>query len=201
MEEKNQSTQSRTIVALLLLIGVLCASVVLIFKGIEAVMPDTWAAQVWDDMQTEKGDTALYDLRMISEEEAGQFESKDLQNWLAYAQEMESESTVHWLYRMDSEEYVLYIPAQDRVLENADLSATEETMPDGRVSLVLRARTPEDSEQIEPEAQLFAIKSESKTWDGQRLKLILDGREQDVIQATSRGAKVFSEDGQEIGQN
>lgn len=200
-ENKNSTMQTKTIVGLILLIVALVVGIKLIFAGIEKVMPDNWAAQVWDDMQTEKGGTAPYDLRMIPKEEVEMYESEDLQNWLAFAQNEESKDAVYWLHRMDCEEYVLYIPEQDRVLENADLSATEETMPDGRVTLVLRARTPEESEEILPEEQLFAIKSESETWDGQRIKMILDGREQDVIQITSRGAKIYSEDGQQIGQN
>ena len=196
-ENKGNTSEKKTIIALCLVILALVASVLLIFKGLEIVMPDQWAAQIWDDMQAERGES-FYDLRMIQQEEAEAFEAKDIQKWLVFAQSGESGETAYWLYRQDSAEYVLYLPEQDRVLLNEDLSATEEKMPDGRTTLVLRGRTPEKSEEIAPEQQLFCIKSESVAWDGQRVKVILDGREQTVVQSSSQGGKLYSADGMEI---
>lgn len=197
-ENKSNVSDKKLIIGLSLLVLVLVAGVMLIFKGLEAALPDQWDAQIWDNMYTANGGTAVYDLRMLSAEELEAVESKDVRVWLEYAQNELGEDQVFWLCRQDSQEYVLYLPEQDRVLENEDLSATEETMDDGRVTLVLRARTPEQSEEIAPEAQLFCVKSESKDWDGQRMKVILDGREQTVIQCTSKGNQVYSADGAEI---
>lgn len=196
-ENKSNASEKKSIIGLCLLIVGLVLGVMLVFKGLEAAMPSQWDAQVWDDMYTEKGETALYDLRMIQAEELERIDSQDINKWLAYAQSQEEEA-VYWLHRQDSGEYVLYLPAQDRVLLNEDLSATEEKMPDGRMTLVIRARTPEQSETIAPEQQLFCMKSDSQEWDGQRIKVILDGREQTVIQSTAQGSRVYSADGMEI---
>ena len=196
-ENKTKGNEKKAIIGLCLAILALMLGVMLMFKGLEAVIPNQWDAQVWDDMYTEKGATALYDLRMIQSEELERIESKDINKWLAYAQNQEEEA-VYWLYRQDSGEYVLYLPGQDRVLLNADLSATEEKMPDGRMTLVVRARTPEQSETIVPEQQLFCMKSDSQEWDGQRVRVILDGREQTVIQSSAQGNRVYAADGMEI---
>lgn len=197
-ENKSNVSETKLIVGLCLLILVLVGGVLLIFKGLEAALPDQWDAQIWDDMYTEKGATSVYDLRMLEGEELEGVECRDVRVWLDYARGEQDGEQVFWLFRQDSQEYVLYLPSQDRVLQNGDLSATEEQMDDGRVTLVLRARTPEKSEEIAPDAQLFCLKSDSRDWDGQRLKVILDGREQNVVQCTSKGNRVYSAQGTEI---
>lgn len=195
MEENKMKSEKNSIIAMLLVVVALVIGVKFIFAGMEAIMPKKWDAQVWEDMQTEKGTTALYDLRMLLEEE---LQEQDIQKWLAYAMENEEQEQSFWLNRQERGEYILYLPAQDRVLENKDISATEEIMDDGRVTLVLRARTPEDSAKISPEEQLFCLKSESAEWDGQRVKVVLDGREQTVVQINSLGNRVYTADGSEI---
>ncbi len=193
MEEKKKGIMG--IAVPMLAIIVLFISVKFMFGLIEGVMPDQWAAQVWDDMYNEKDGISPYDLRMIPEEE---FVYSDLKSWMKIVTEECQENQVFWLYRQEQGEYVLYLPNQDRVLKNRDLSATEEMMPDGRVTLVLRARTPEDSEDIVPEEQLFCIKSESVEWDGHRIRVILDGRTQDVVKMSAMGANIYDEDGLKI---
>ena len=195
MEENKMKSEKISIIAMLLVVVVMVIGVKFIFAAMEVIMPDQWDAQVWEDMQTEKGDTALYDLRMIVGEE---FKDQDIKKWLTYAIQNEEEEQVFWLNRQERGEYVLYLPTQDRVLEYDDLSASEEMMADGRVTLVIRARTPEDSAKTSPEEQLFCMKSDSVEWDGQRLKVILDGREQTVVQINSQGNRIYTADGSEI---
>lgn len=195
MEENKMKSEKTGIIAMLLVVAALVIGVKLIFAGMEAVLPERWDAQVWDDMQTEQGGTALYDLRMIRGEE---FQEQDIKKWLIYAIQNEAEEQIFWLNRRERGEYVLYLPTQDRVLENKDISASEEMMDDGRVSLVIRARTPEDSTKTSPEEQLFCMKSDSVEWDGQRVKVILDGREQTVVQINSQGNRIYTADGSEI---
>lgn len=195
MEENKMKSEKTSIIAMLLVVVVMVIGVKFIFAAMEVIMPDQWDAQVWEEMQTEKGGTALYDLRMIVGEE---FKDQDIQKWLTYAIQNEDEEQVFWLNRQERGEYVLYLPTQDRVLEKKDLSASEEMMADGRVTLVIRARTPEDSAKTSPEEQLFCMKSDSVEWDGQRLKVILDGREQTVVQINSQGNRVYTADGSEI---
>lgn len=195
MEENKVKSEKNSMIAIALAVVALVLGVKFIFAGMEAVMPKQWDAQVWDDMQTDKGATALYDLRMIRGEE---FEDQDIKKWLSYAIQNEDEEQVFWLNRQERGEYVLYLPTQDRVLENDDLSASEEKMDDGRVTLVIRARTPEDGANTSPEEQLFCMKSDSVEWDGQRVKVILDGREQTVVQINSQGNRIYTADGSEI---
>ena len=190
MEEKKKSTVGVFVWAIIIL--VLFFSVKFIFGLMEGVMPNQWAAQVWDEMYDEKGNTSQYALRMIPEEE---FVYADLTQWIKLAAEETRDDQVFWLYRQDQKEYVLYFPQQDRSMRNRDLSVTEEMMPDGRVTLVIRARTAEESETVIPEEQLFCIKSESREWDGQRVRIILDGRGQEVIKMSAVGANIYDEDG------
>lgn len=194
MEEKKNKSELKSIFGILILILGLFAGVKLMFSAMEDFMPKQWDAQIWDDMETVKG-SGVYNLRMIPEKES---QNKDIQKWLDYANEQDEENQVFWLCRQESGEYVLYLPEQDRVLANADLTVSEEKMDDGRVSLVLRARTPEKSDEIEPEEQLFCIKTNSTDWDGQRVKVILDGREQTVVQINAQGEHLYTADGAEI---
>lgn len=194
MEEQKNKSEMKSIIGIIVLILGLFVGVKVMFSAMEEFMPSQWDAQIWDDMETVKG-SGLYSLRMIQEDEA---EIGDIRKWLEYADEQEEDGQVFWLNRQDRGEYVLYLPEQDRVLENADLTVSEEQMADGRVTMVLRARTPEKSKEIDAEEQLFCIKTDSADWDGQRMKVILDGREQNVVQTNSQGARLYTVDGMEI---
>lgn len=194
MEEQKNKSEMKSIIGIMVLILALFVGVKVMFSAMEKYMPDQWDAQVWDDMETVKG-SGLYSLRMIQKDEA---EMADISKWLEYAEEQEEDGQVFWLNRQDRGEYVLYLPEQDRVLENADLTVSEEKMADGRVTMVLRARTPEKSGEIDAEEQLFCIKTDSANWDGQRVKVILDGREQNVVQVNGQGEHLYTMDGTEI---
>ena len=194
MEEQKNKSEMKSIIGIMVLILALFVGVKVMFSAMEKYMPNQWDAQVWDEMETVKG-SGLYSLRMIQKDEA---EMADISKWLEYAEEQEEDGQVFWLNRQDRGEYVLYLPEQDRELENADLTVSEEKMADGRVTMVLRARTPEKSEEIDAEEQLFCIKTDSEQWDGQRVKVILDGREQNVIQVNGQGEHLYTMDGAEI---
>lgn len=203
-ENKNNSARGKTIAAFTLLIVVLFVVVKLMFYMIEGVMPNQWAAQVWDDIQTEKGGTSAYDLRMLHEKE---LTDKDIRAWMASCrQAVEDEAAenvgVFWLYRMESDEYILYLPMQDRELNHVagDLTATEETDKDGTTVLVLRTRTPEEGEEIVPEEQLYCIKTDSQLWRGIRMKVIVDGRERQVNKLVSQDGKLYSTEEVYIGR-
>ena len=194
MEEQKNKSEMKSIIGIMVLILALFVGVKVMFSAMEKYMPNQWDAQVWDEMETVKG-SGLYSLRMIQKDEA---EMADISKWLEYAEEQEEDGQVFWLNRQDRGEYVLYLPEQDRELENADLTVSEEKMADGRVTMVLRARTPEKSEEIDAEEQLFCIKTDSEQWDGQRVKVILDGREQNVVQVNGQGEHLYTVDGAEI---
>ena len=194
MEEQKNKSEMKSIIGIMVLILALFVGVKVMFSAMEKYMPNQWDAQVWENMETVKG-SGLYSLRMIQKDEA---EMADISKWLEFAEEQEEDGQVFWLNRQDRGEYVLYLPEQDRVLENADLTVSEEKMADGRLTMVLRARTPEKSEEIDAEEQLFCIKTDSAEWDGQRVKVILDGREQNVVQVNGQGEHLYTMDGAEI---
>ena len=158
-------------------------------------MPKQWAAQVWDEMNVEKGQSGTYFMRALSEEEQ---KSKEIRAWLNRA---EDEDSAYWLYRQESDEYVLYIPQQDRELTLADITVSEEKDEDGEINLIVRVRTAEDSQEIDPEEQLLCIRTESESWRGIRIKMILDGREKDVSKLVSKGDKLYSTEEVYIGRD
>lgn len=196
--EKDKKQERNMIIAMIALVVILFAGVKLIFAGLEQVLPDQWAAQVWENMQTEQGGLALYDLRMISPEELEAEVSGDIRGWLE--ESAAGEAGAYWLCRRETDEYVLYLPAQDRAISLADITATEETDPDGETALVLRIRTPEEGETVVPEEQLFCIKTESESWRGIRLRVILDGREQETAKRVSQEGRLYSTEEVYIGR-
>ena len=113
----------------------------------------------------------------------------------------ETEGIVFWLYRQDTDEYLLYLPDQDRSLLEGGLTASEETEEDSEVCLVLRARTPENSKPVAPEETLYCFATTSDSWNGIRVRVILDGREQEVRKLTSIGDRLYSTEETYIGRD
>ena len=113
----------------------------------------------------------------------------------------DADEQVFWLYRQDVDEYVLYMPEQDRQLQHGDITVREEKGEDGQVTLVIRLRTPEGAEQVEPKEQLLSFSTTSVKWNGIRLSIILDGREQGIYVLTSKGNDLFTTAESYIGRN
>ncbi|MEI3140670.1 MAG: hypothetical protein V8S34_03330 [Lawsonibacter sp.] len=61
-------------------------------------------------------------------------------------------------------DYLLCLPDQDRSLSPGSFTATEERDPDGMIALVLRVRTPETGETVEPGSHLFCLRTQSNQW-------------------------------------
>lgn len=196
MNETNNKTSTLTIVGLIALILVFFVSIKLIFAGLDNMLPEEEVSP-YTVLSTEKGGESDYWLRLLTEEER---QAKDVQAWLERAEE-DAEDGAFWLCRMDSGEYLLYLPEQDRVLADTDLTATEERDEDGEITLVLRARTGEKSESVEPEEQLLCLATQSPSWKGVRLKVVLDGREQPVHKLVSQGGKLYSTEEVYIGRD
>jgi len=195
MEENKTQTKEFPLAGWIAILVALVVGVVLIFAMLEMVMPKQWSAQIWDEMTVEKGQSGTYFMRMLPEEEQ---ESKEIRTWLERAEE---ENTAYWLYRQESDEYVLYLPQQDREMMLEDLTVSEEKDEDGEINLIIRARTAEDSEEVEPEEQLFCIRTQSESWRGIRIKVVLDGREKDVSKLVSKGDKLYSTEEVYIGRD
>lgn len=194
------------IVGLILLIAVLFAGVKLVFAGLGYVIPQDEGPEetgTWYQMYNEQGEAVRYTLREPGEIDLS---APDIAQWMEQAageleQTPETEGIVFWLYRQDTDEYLLYLPDQDRSLLEGGLTASEETEEDSEVCLVLRARTPENSKPVAPEETLYCFATTSDSWNGIRVRVILDGREQEVRKLTSIGDRLYSTEETYIGRD
>ena len=177
----------------LAMLAALTIGIIGLFALLKATLPNSWEAQIWDEMTVEKTAEGSYQMRMLDERER---DEKVVLSWLMGVG-LESdlskvEGRAYWLYMQEEDYYVLYLPGQDRVLGLQDMTVTEEADTNGEVTLVIRARTAEDSEQIVPEEQLFAIKTNSSAWRGIRVSVILDGREKIVEKRVAKDGRLYS---------
>ena len=195
--EHEVQTKDRSLPLYIALLVFLFVAVVGLFSLLKGMAPTSWDAQIWDTMTTEKVVGGTYRMRMLDERERG---DKIIQTWLEKAGDWEKDEAF-WLYVMEEDYYVLYLPEQDRTLTLTDLTVREETEVGGTENtLVIRARTGEKSEEIVPEEQLFAIKTDSEGWRGIRISVILDGREKDVQKLVVKDGKFFSTEEVYIGR-
>ena len=195
--EHEVQTKDKTLPLYIALLVFLFVAVVGLFALLKGMAPTSWEAQIWDTMTTEKVVGGTYQMRMLDEREQ---DDKLIRTWLEKAAEWEKDEA-YWLYLMEEDYYVLYLPEQDRTLTLTDLTVREETEVGGTENtLVIRARTSEKSEQIVPEEQLFAIKTDSEGWRGIRISIILDGREKDVQKLVVKDGKFFSTEEVYIGR-
>ena len=199
MNEEKKSGGMSVWIMLLLIVG-LFAGIKLVFWGIEASVGHT-PEDLYPPVAQENGRDSAYGMRLLSEEERKQ---SDVTIWLdeiekASAEE-EPEDTVYWLYRQAEDDYVLYLPEQDRTLTNADLTADEKRQEDGEMTLVLRIRTPEDGKEVEPEDQLLCFRTVSEKWRGIRVRVLVDGREQEVEKRVSVGPELHTMEEVYIGR-
>ena len=204
--EQEELKEKPLIFWVLVLAGIL-AAVVGIFAMLEFVVPRNveQSSGGWSALSAQSGAPSPYSMRLVGEKDR---KSDDVSAWMTacgdtIAQDLDADAqdTVFWLYRQDSDEYLLYLPEQDRALSARDITAGDEKDEDGAKRLVIRLRTPEDGEQVDPKAQLLAFRTESAGWNGIRLTIVLDGREQDVRVLTSSGGKLFTTEQSYIGRN
>ena len=203
--ENQVETKEKSLGFWLAVLAVLTIGVVGLFALLKVSLPNSWEAQIWDEMTVEKTAEGSYQMRMLDERERT---DGDVRLWMeqvlaerADVSDLNSlKDEAYWLYLQEEDYYVLYLPEQDRVLKLQDLTVTEEADLSGEVTMVIRARTAEDSEQIVPEEQLFAIKTNSGAWRGIRLSVILDGREKDVNKLVAKDGKLFTAEEVYIGR-
>ena len=203
--ENQVETKEKSLGFWLAVLAVLTIGVVGLFALLKVSLPNSWEAQIWDEMTVEKTAEGSYQMRMLEERERT---DGDVRLWMeqvlaerAGVSDLNAlKDEAYWLYLQEEDYYVLYLPEQDRVLKLQDLTVTEEADLSGEVTMVIRARTAEDSEQIVPEEQLFAIKTNSSAWRGIRLSVILDGREKDVNKLVAKDGKLFTAEEVYIGR-
>ena len=195
--QKKQPNQLLVVLGLLALIAVLFIGINVIFAGLGAMLPHEGSVR-YTILADENGQNTAYGACLLTEEEV---RAEEIQKWLDRAGEQAGEGGAFWLYRFDTDEYVLYLPEQDRTFSTADVTATEEADGDGETVLVLRVRTPEKGTEVAPEEQLFSFKTRSERWRGIRLRVILDGREKDVCKLAAKEGKLYSTEELYIGRD
>ena len=192
--EHEVQTKDKSLPLYIALLVAIFVTVLGLFALLKGMAPTSWEAQIWDEMTVEKTTEGTYQMRMLDERERNE---KIVRTWLEQAGD---EEDACWLYVQEEDYYVLYLPGQDRVLGLQDLTVAEEADVNGEVTLVIRGRTAEGSEQIPPEEQLFAIKTNSSVWRGIRVSVILDGREKDVRKLVVKDGTFFSTEEVYIGR-
>lgn len=196
-ENKSESKrQTGAIIGMIVLIIALFCGIKLIFALLGTIAPEKGNSVTWYQLYTKGGSASSYYMRVLEQGESG---AEDIQEWLEPSQNWNGDEA-YLLWLKDEDQYILYLPMQDRAVEAEDITATEELDGDGELALVLRVRTAEDSEEIDPAQRLLAIQTMSKDWNGVRIKLIMDGRETPVNKCVSTGGTVFSADETYMGR-
>lgn len=157
----------------------------MIFYLMERVVAAPEATAVYQ-MDKVNGDPSNYFVEILDEAP-----SQTERSWIESAADWE-ERYGYWLFRREKDDYLLYLPTQDCTLSAVDITADEERDTDGVQSLVLRIRTPEGSEPVLPEHQLFCIEYRGEQWDGSRVRVILDGREISLLKLVADGDVLYS---------
>ena len=203
--ENQVETKEKSLGFWLAVLVALTIGVIGLFALLKATLPNSWEAQIWDEMTVEKTAEGSYQMRMLDEGERTDGDVRLCMDQVLFDRALVSDLSVlkdkaYWLYLQEEDYYVLYLPEQDRVLSLQDMTVTEEADLSGEVTLVIRARTAEDSEQIVPEEQLFAIKTNSSAWRGIRVSVILDGREKSVEKLVAKDGSLYSAEEVYIGR-
>ena len=196
MNEMKKKSTLGSILVMLALIVVLFGGVKLIFWVVERSVGSV-GESIYVPIPQENGRSSPYGLRFLEEGERAQ---SDLVLWMDRVRDQMEEDTVYWLYRQMQDDYILYLPREDRTLTEQDLTADEKRQEDGEMTLVLKVRTPEEGAEVEPEDQLLCIKTTSEKWRGIRVRVVLDGREQTVEKLVSTGPELNSVEEVYIGR-
>lgn len=186
-QSQNNKKTILTIVGLCLLIAFLVFLVQAIFMWIP-----TWLPQ--PEKQT------IFPLSQPSGQESGvtwslltqtEYQDWDVEDWLAKDL---SDTGACWLNRYGQGQRILYLPQQDRAITAGDITASRETGEEGVERLVLRIRTSEGSEAVDPKTQLMRIGADWENFDQLPVQVILDGRELENQEYYVLGSRLVAAD-------
>lgn len=200
MNENEKKNGWLSILGYVALIVVLFIGIKVVFAGLGRVIPKTEDIQPqFTALNNREGQQVSYSLRLLTDEE---MQSEEIGHWLDRAREKaEPDTGAYWLVRLEEDDYLLCLPDQDRSLSPGSFTATEERDPDGMIALVLRVRTPETGESVEPGSQLFCLRTQSNQWKGVRLRVIVDGREQAVSKLAQQNGQLYSTEEVYVGRD
>lgn len=173
MNETSKKKNWLAIIGGCVLILVMFFGIKFIFGAMEIIVPKTDPAAIVALPNGMSSDFALYTGTV------DQFDYSMGEQW--YDQCKDTTEGYCYLYgEGDGGRVILvYLPEYDRVLTASDMTIEYKTGADGGRELVLRIRTAEDSQNVQPQEQVLCLLTQVRDeWDGD-LRVILDGREQE----------------------
>ena len=169
------------ILGLLALIVVLFIGVKITFAGLDLAIGPNQPDVIRQPLSTVSGGDSQWMLLTKDDK------NEEVTRWLENA---DQEDQAYWLERQEAGEYVLYLPMQDRVIGVDDITVTQESGEDDSKALVLRIRTPEGSEETE-DGQILVLQDYYSTWEGEQVRVVLDGRELEVQRCIATGGELY----------
>lgn len=176
MHVKEQKKGMWSILGLIALIVVLFIGVKIAFAGLDLAIGQNQPEVVRQPLSTESGDESQWLLVTKSGDD------DEVKQWLEKADQTDR---AYWLERQDEAEYLLYLPMQDRAVSGDDITVTEEDSV-----LVVRIRTSEGSETVE-NGQLLTFQNYRSSWNGEQVRVVLDGRELTVQKCIASGGELY----------
>lgn len=165
-----------SILGLAALVVVLFLGVKIAFAGLDLAIGQNQPEVVRQPLSTESGGDSQWMLLTKSEDD------DEVKQWLEKADRGDQ---AYWLERQEAGEYLLYLPMQDRTIGADDVTVTEEDS-----ALVVRIRTSEGSEAAE-NGQLLIFQDFRSDWNGEQVRVVLDGRELTVQKCIATGGELY----------
>lgn len=176
-----QKKGSWGILGLLALIVVLFIGVKIAFAGLDLAIGQNQPDVIRQPLSTASGGDSQWMLLTKDDK------NEEVTRWLEKA---DQDDQAYWLERQEAGEYVLYLPMQDRVIGVDDITVTQESGEEDSKALVLRIRTPEGSEETE-DGQILVLQDYYSTWEGEQVRVVLDGRELEVQRCIATGGELY----------
>lgn len=179
MKEKKNGIWS--IIGLIALVVVLFLGVKIAFAGLDLAIGQKQPEVVRQPLSTESGGDSQWMLLTKNED------NDEVSQWL---EKTNQSDRAYWLERQEAGEYLLYLPMQDRAISADDITVTQESSQDDGTVLVLRIRTSEGSQAVE-NGQMLIFQDFRSDWDGEQVRVVLDGRELRVQKCIATGGELY----------
>lgn len=178
---KEQKKGKWSIIGMIALVVALFIGVKIVFAALDLAIGQNQPDVIRQPLSTESGGDSQWMLLTKDDK------NEEVTQWLEKADRGDQ---AYWLERQEAGEYVLFLPMQDRMLDADDITVTEEKQEDGSAALVLRIRTSEDSEDAES-GQLLIFQDFRSSWNGENVRVVLDGRELEVQKCIAIGGELY----------
>jgi len=178
---KEQKKGKWSIIGMIALVVALFIGVKIVFAALDLAIGQNQPDVIRQPLSTESGGDSQWMLLTKNDK------NEEVTQWLEKADRGDQ---AYWLERQEAGEYVLFLPMQDRMLDADDITVTEENQEDGSAALVLRIRTSEDSEDAES-GQLLIFQDFRSSWNGENVRVVLDGRELEVQKCIATGGELY----------